>query len=175
MQTVFFDVDTQIDFVYPAGSLYVPGAERILSTVARLNHWAAGHGIPLVSTMDAHPENDPEFRVYPPHCVVGTVGQQKPAATLTGRQHFVLKQKFDCFTSPDLPPLLDSLRGDRFAVYGVVTEICVMHAAMGLVSRGARVELIEDAVMHLDGARRDESYAKFRAAGGRIVHSGDVL
>ena len=27
MKTVFFDIDTQIDFVFPAGALYVPGAE----------------------------------------------------------------------------------------------------------------------------------------------------
>ena len=40
MKTVFFDIDTQIDFVYPAGALYVPGAERILATVAELNRRA---------------------------------------------------------------------------------------------------------------------------------------
>ena len=37
MRTVFFDVDTQIDFVYPAGALYVPGAESIVPLIARLN------------------------------------------------------------------------------------------------------------------------------------------
>jgi len=26
MKTVYFDIDTQIDFLFPAGSLYVPGA-----------------------------------------------------------------------------------------------------------------------------------------------------
>ena len=30
MKSVFFDVDTQIDFLYPAGALYVPGAESIV-------------------------------------------------------------------------------------------------------------------------------------------------
>ena len=34
MTTVFFDIDTQIDFMYPAGALYVPGAERIVPVVA---------------------------------------------------------------------------------------------------------------------------------------------
>jgi hypothetical protein len=29
MKTVFFDVDTQIDFLYPAGALYVPGGETV--------------------------------------------------------------------------------------------------------------------------------------------------
>ena len=31
MKTVFMDVDTQLDFLYPAGALYVPGAERLIS------------------------------------------------------------------------------------------------------------------------------------------------
>ncbi len=50
MKTVFFDVDTQIDFMFPAGALYVPGAETILGTVAKLNHHAARHRIPVIST-----------------------------------------------------------------------------------------------------------------------------
>ena len=41
MTTVFFDVDTQNDFVLPAGALYVPGAERIILVAGRLNQFAA--------------------------------------------------------------------------------------------------------------------------------------
>src|SRR5438874_11918549 len=86
MKTVFFDVDTQIDFLYPAGALYVPVAETIVDRIAALNRYAASHVIPVVSTADAHTENDPEFRDWPPHCVAGTAGQQKPAATLLGKR-----------------------------------------------------------------------------------------
>src|SRR5579863_3798886 len=82
VKTVFFDIDTQIDFMFPAGALYVAGAETIVDRVAGLNRYAAANGIPLISTMDAHSENDPEFEIYPHHCVAGTVGQQKSAATL---------------------------------------------------------------------------------------------
>ena len=78
MKTVFFDIDTQIDFVYPAGALYVPGAEHILPVIGELNRRAPL----LISTMDAHSEDDPEFQIYPHHCVVGTTGQHKPAITL---------------------------------------------------------------------------------------------
>ena len=46
MKTVFFDIDTQIDFMYPAGALYVPGAERIVPAIAQLNRHAAGRGFP---------------------------------------------------------------------------------------------------------------------------------
>ena len=82
MKTVFFDIDSQLDFLYPAGALYVPNAERIVPAIARLNRFAAAHGIPVVSTTDAHAENDPEFSVWPPHCVAGTWGQRKAQATL---------------------------------------------------------------------------------------------
>ena len=37
MTTVYMDVDTQLDFLCPAGALYVPGAETIVETVAALN------------------------------------------------------------------------------------------------------------------------------------------
>jgi len=62
VKTVFFDVDTQIDFLYPSGALYAPGAEMIVDRVAKLNCYAAAHGITVISSMDAHSENDPEFK-----------------------------------------------------------------------------------------------------------------
>ena len=83
---VFFDIDTQIDFLYPAGALYVPGAEKIVDRVAELNRLAAARGIPVISTADAHSEDDPEFRNWPPHCVVETAGQHKPASTFSGER-----------------------------------------------------------------------------------------
>jgi nicotinamidase/pyrazinamidase len=54
MKTVYFDIDTQLDFVMPAGSLYAPGAERIIDTIGALNRHAAQTGALLISTMDAH-------------------------------------------------------------------------------------------------------------------------
>src|ERR1051325_9793024 len=104
MKTVFVDIDTQLDFLYPAGALYVPGAERIVPTVARLNRYAAAHGIPVISTTDAHYENDAEFRTWPPHCVAGTWGQHKPESTVLpkdNRQIIVEKQTVDAFESPN--------------------------------------------------------------------------
>jgi nicotinamidase/pyrazinamidase len=183
MKTVFFDVDTQIDFVYPAGALYVPGAERIVAAVAELNRRA-----PLViSTMDAHSEDDPEFQIYPHHCVVGTVGQQKPSVTLlekravipasvNGAQQLILeKQKLDCFSNPWVAPLLAELGAERYVVYGVVTEICVRYAAFGLLKTGKRVEIVTDAVKALDDGAAGRMFAVFAAAGGGLTTVGAVL
>jgi len=182
MKTVFFDIDTQIDFLYPAGALYVPGAERIIPAIAELNRRA-----PLViSTMCSHAEDDPEFKIYPHHCVAGTVGQQKPAATLRekratipasadGVQQLILeKQELNCFSNPNLEPLLEELKADRYVVYGVVTEICVRFAAFGLLKTGKRVELVTDAVKALDEQAAAKMFSEFTAAGGRLITSSEL-
>lgn len=192
MKTVFFDVDTQIDFVFPAGALYVPGAEGILGPVSGLNRYAAAHGISVVSTMDAHSENDPEFKSWPPHCVAGTTGQQKPAGTLldervvipnrqvsislnNARQFLLEKQALDCFTNVNLPALLGALAADRYVVYGVVTEICVRYAAFGLLNTGKRVELVTDAVRGLSDAGSSRMLKEFTAAGGALTAASQVM
>lgn len=186
MKTVFFDVDTQLDFMYPAGALYVSGAEKIVAQIAALNHFAESQGIPLVSTMDAHTENDPEFQAWPPHCVAGCIGQHKPEATLLnrrvvlpntpsevtiegGQQILLEKQTFDCFTNVNLARLLDRLGAERYVVYGVVTEICVKLAARGLLKTGKRVELVTDAVRSLSDTAAAAMTDSFLAAGGVLT------
>jgi nicotinamidase/pyrazinamidase len=136
--------------------------------------------------MDAHSENDPEFRAWPPHCVAGCIGQHKPEATLltrrvvvpnlpndvaieSGQQILLEKQTFDCFTNVNLPPLLEQLGAERYLVYGVVTEICVKFAAWGLLKTGKRVELVTDAVRSLNDGAAAEMTASFLAAGGLLT------
>ncbi len=174
MKTVFFDVDTQIDFMYPTGALYVPGAERILPLIAELNRQAPV----VISTMCAHSEDDPEFATYGHHCVVGTVGQQKPPATLLNdpaRQIIIEKQQLDCFSSPQLAPTLERLDADRYVVYGVVTEICVQFAAFGLIKTGKRVDIVENAVRSLDEGKARVMFEQFTAAGGRLIAAAEAL
>src|SRR5208337_61738 len=78
----FLDVDTQVDFMLPSGSLYVPHAEEIIPNLAKLMSWAQAHGIPVISSADTHTPDDPEFALWPPHCVAGTPGQRRIAETL---------------------------------------------------------------------------------------------
>ncbi|HUP04729.1 MAG TPA: isochorismatase family cysteine hydrolase [Bryobacteraceae bacterium] len=186
MRTVFFDVDTQIDFLYPAGALYVPGAERIAPAVSRLNHFAAARGIPLISSMDAHAENDPEFSVWPPHCIAGTLGQRKPEATLVegrvtipnvecalpleaGRQFILEKQTVNAFECRNIHKLLDALQAERYVVYGVVTEVCVLHAVRGLLQTGKPVTVVTDAIETLDAANSTQALAEMQASGASLA------
>ena len=185
MKTVFFDVDTQLDFLYPAGALAVPGAEAIVKPLSALTSFAAANHIQIVSTADAHTEDDPEFKTWKPHCVVGTTGQQKAAGTLLPQrlvvttapgahltdapQIIVEKQMLDCFSNPNLRPLLQLLKADHYVVYGVVTEYCVRCAAFGLLETAAQVELVTDAIKSLNAADQREMMEGFRAQGGRLT------
>lgn len=191
MRTVFVDVDTQLDFALPAGALYVPGAERILPHVTKLNRWAEAHGIPVISTTDAHGENDAEFKTWPAHCVLGTLGQRKPESTLLAKryvlpsqvsafdvegvqQFIVQKQVLDCFSNENLQHLLTNLQAERYVVYGVVTEYCVRCAALGLLKTGAQVEVVTDAIETLkkeDGVR---TLTEIRAAGGKCATVAEI-
>jgi len=176
----FFDIDTQIDFLFPAGALYTPGAELLIPAISRLNHYASENGIPLISSMCAHPEDADEFREWPPHCVIGTIGQMKPAATLVAdrsRQIIVQKNELDLFSNPDVVPMLDRMGIDDCYVYGVFTEYCVRCAVLGLLKTGRRVTLISDAAMRVNAAEGSRALGEFSGAGGaryRSITASDI-
>jgi nicotinamidase/pyrazinamidase len=191
---LFWDVDTQFDFMHPAGKLYVPGAETIIPNLRRLTAFGAQHGIPIVASTDAHLKTDPEFSQYPPHCLVGTSGQKKVKGTLFP-QHYIIpnrkidlprdlacyleiileKQTVDVFTNPNTDSLLKLLGHREIILYGVVTEICVDRAARGLIKRGYCVHVVEDATRHLDSRRGYATIQHVRRHGGRLLTTSEVL
>ncbi len=188
MKTVFFDVDTQLDFLYPGGALYVPGAEEILPALAQLTQFALAKKIQIISTADAHVEDDVEFEVWKPHCVAGTLGQHKAAETklansvvlgtgtgASAAQIIVEKQKLDAFSNPNLRPLLASVGADGFVLYGVVTELCVRCAAVGLLQTGARVELVADAIKSLSSNDERAFVEQFQAQGGVLTTVSKII
>lgn len=191
MKTVFVDVDTQFDFLYPAGALYVRGAEHVVPRIAELNRYAASHGMPVLSTVDAHAEDDAEFRDWPPHCIAGTLGQHKAECTLldgrivvpnrtgvvsiSGARQIVLeKQSTDAFTTVTIADVLEQLAADRYVVYGVVTEVCVLTAARGLLKTGKPVTVIADAVKELDSRSSAAALDEIRGAGGNVVGMAEL-
>jgi nicotinamidase/pyrazinamidase len=194
MKTIFVDVDTQLDFIFPAGALYAPGAENITETLRRLTYYASQSDIKIISTADAHSENDVEFKVWKPHCVAGTTGQLKLTATIVGKpyvlssregalelpaasraqQIVVEKQNVNCFTNPNLVPLLKTFEPSRFVVYGVVTEVCVLHAAEGLLNAGYDVDLVSDAIWPFAPNAADLAIKQLLARGARLTSTAEI-
>jgi len=191
---VLFDVDTQIDYVFPAGALYVPGAETVVPVAARLNRAAAAAGLLVISTVDAHLENDGEFTEYAAHCVRGATGQRKPEATcvtsapvtvgervapvppLRGvRQILLEKTTVDCFRNRNLTLLLNRLTLEHAVVFGAATEVAVRHTAMGLLARGCRVTVVRDGVCGVSAGMVRRALAEMERGGAELTDSAMVL
>jgi nicotinamidase/pyrazinamidase len=191
MSYIFVDVDTQIDFLYPTGALSVPGATRILPNLASLTRYALGQKIPIISTADAHLENDKEFKGYPAHCVKGCFGAARVPETLTPKptlwefgqpiagepagQWIIEKRTVDIFDVPAAADLLKSLNTEAFVVYGVVTEICVKHAVTGLLRLGKPVILITDAIHALEETKAHDAISEWHASGCRLATTGQII
>jgi len=192
--TVFWDEDTQIDFISPEGKLYVPGAEAIVPNLKILTLLAKEHGIPVLASTDAHRTDDSEMAVYPLHCLIGTAGQEKVEGTLLPKrivipnhlvqlptdfseydQIILQKQDVDVFTNPNIENLLSKLGSPQFVLYGVVTEICVAIAARGLLNLGYKVEVVEDAIRSFDAAKGAAALDEIQKMGGTLVATDQVV
>ncbi len=93
--TIVVDVDTQFDFVDPAGSLYVPGPGVAEAVQARLQA-AVQAGSPILGSVDSHAYDAWEFTdnggPFPAHCVKGTPGWLRVFPLLPPRTRFVPMQ-----------------------------------------------------------------------------------
>jgi nicotinamidase/pyrazinamidase len=193
---IFWEVDAQRDFLLPGGSLYVPGAEKLLPTLRRLTDAARQEKVFLVSHGCFHGPNDPEFRIFPPHCVKGTAGAELVPEALTEKvvrvpndaqaklpedlsqyqQILLEKQTLNIFESRHADALVRRLGSQaEFVVFGVVTEYCVSFAAKGLLERGRRVAVVQDAIESLKQEDGKKAIAELERLGARITTADQTL
>lgn len=195
---IFFDVDTQRDFMEPTGALYVPDAETIHSNIERLLRAAGDREVTTISSRCAHEPDDPEFEIFPPHCIDGLPGAERvfadlpslprreiavdaaadPQAQIRSATHYVVKKKvFDLFSNQWLEGLRrrGDFKGESCAVFGVATDYCVRACALGLAEAGARVLLVEDAICGVADETISRTIDELRGAGVEFTTTDEVL
>jgi nicotinamidase/pyrazinamidase len=195
---VFFDIDTQRDFMDSTGALYVPDAEAIRPNIERLLRAAGDRKVTTISSRCAHEPGDPEFEIFPPHCIDGEPGAERifaglpslpqleiavdaapdPLAKIQPATHYVVKKKvFDLFSNQWLEGMRrrGDFQGESCAVFGVATDYCVRACALGLAEAGARVLLVEDAVRGVAGDTISRTIDEMRAAGVEFTSTDEVL
>src|SRR5436309_5484141 len=193
---IFWEVDVQRDFMLPGGNLYVPGAEKLLPNIRRLTDAARQGKVFLVSHGCFHTPDDPEFKIFPPHCVKGTAGSELVPEALTDKvarvpndadaklpddlsqYHQILleKQTLNIFESRHADALVERLgRKAEFVVFGVVTEYCVSFAAKGLLQRGRRVAVVRDAIETLKPEDGQNTIAELERLGARLTTTAQAL
>jgi nicotinamidase/pyrazinamidase len=195
-KVIFWEVDTQRDFMLPGGKLYVPGAERLLSNIRRLTDAVRQDRVFLVSHGCYHVKDDPEFATFPPHCIKGTAGAEFVPEALTEKiatvpnhpgaalpqdlsqyqQILLEKQTLDIFASLHADELVKRLDpGTEFVVFGVVTEFCVRLAAKGLLDRGRRVSVVQDAIETLNLQDGQRTISELQASGAKFIATDQAL
>ncbi|MGH9754083.1 MAG: cysteine hydrolase family protein [Blastocatellia bacterium] len=195
---IFFDVDTQRDFMDSTGALYVPDAEAIRANIERLLLAAGDRKVTTISSRCAHEPDDPEFEIFPPHCIDGSPGAERVFADLPSlprrevavdaavdtqsglrpATHYVVKKKvFDLFSNQWLEGLRrkGDFKGESCVVFGVATDYCVRACALGLAEAGAHVLLVEDAIRGVAGETTSRTIDEMRAAGVEFTTTDEVL
>ncbi|MGH7865812.1 MAG: cysteine hydrolase family protein [Candidatus Binataceae bacterium] len=202
-RTLFYDVDTQRDFILPGGLLYIDGTERVIPALAALTRIARTHGIKIVASADCHTPDDPELQRnggrWPDHCMRGTSGQKKidetaarnamiienveladaqiDAALAHRGQILIHKQRFDVISgNRNAEKLLRRLLHsfEDVVIYGVYTEVCVDHAVQGLLKmRGPKLHVVVDAIAPI-GPDAPACIEAWRAAGVDLLTVQDL-
>ena len=192
MKALFVDIDTQIDFILPDGKLYVKDAEKLIPNFKKLMEIAKANRITVLSSVDAHDDDDPEFAHFPPHCIKGRRGWEKISETLNPEnthvenrpikidgasgapQIVVEKTEFSMFANPNIEEILKKIAPGKAFVYGVATDYCVKAAAMGLVERGYETYVVEDAIAGVSKEASEKAMVEMKAAGVKFVKTDEI-
>jgi nicotinamidase/pyrazinamidase len=182
-QTIFWDVDTQFDFMQPQGRLYVPGAEKIIDKVSHVRKFALENGFSIIADIDWHSRaneeisNSPDYKVtFPPHCMAGSAGGQRVGylgsvpircigtdkmsldklKKLVDKDQFhivIKKDSIDVFDNPNTDRLIELLKPKAVAVFGVALDFCVYYVLRGLARHSGIKLLLLKDVVRGLGAR----------------------
>jgi nicotinamidase/pyrazinamidase len=161
-QTIFWDVDTQFDFMQPTGKLYVPGAETIIDKVSEVRKFALDNGCSMIADIDWHSLDNEEIsqspdskQTFPPHCMAGEPGSERVGylgnvpieyveidkmsddslKKLVNKNQFhivIKKESIDAFDNPNTDRLLKLIKPKAVTVFGVALDFCVYYVLHGL-------------------------------------------
>jgi nicotinamidase/pyrazinamidase len=197
-RTLFYDVDTQRDFMLAGGALHVPGSEKILPALRQLTQTAQRRNIRRLCSVDRHFEGDRELSrnggPWPDHCMDGTPGQQKVSETAltnpwvipssriddrqldeavrSGRELVIEKQDVNVIAgNANSRSLLARLarQYEDIVVYGVYTDVCVDYAVEALLEQGKTPYVVVDAIHDIDPDKAAAARQRWSRRGVKTV------
>ena len=186
--TALVVVDVQNDFADPAGSLAVPGGDRLVPTINADVQRAATAGSVIVYTQDWHPESTPPFAkdggIGPVHCVGGTWGAEfHPDLQVVGRAIRKGQEGEDGYsgfrmrdsgTGEEIPTDLEAFLREAgvssVVVCGLATDFCVKETAIDAVRLGFGTTVAAGMIAAVDREPGDGDRAieAMRAAGAQL-------
>jgi len=170
-------VDMQKDFVNEDGKLYVgESVRKIIPNIQGTLAKAREKNVPVIYTQDWHAKDDPEFKVWPAHCVEETVGAEivqplKPAS----RDFIVRKKSYDPWFETELEELLRRLKTKTVVVTGAVSNICVLHAVAGATLRGYESVVPMDCIAALNDVDQEFAFHQIVSLYKGVLTTSELL
>jgi len=125
-------------------------ARNIIPHIQRLLERELEQGSEILYLCDHHTRNDPEFQMFPPHCIEGT--EEAELIPELSRYHgeIIPKRTFSSFYNTSLDKRLEAIKPEAIIVCGVTTHICVLQAVIDARNRGYEIEVPVDCVASFD-------------------------
>ena len=163
-------------FLEEGHPLYI-GAEsrRMIPNIQRLLERELAQGAKVFFICDHHDPDDLEFKMFPPHCIAGTVEAEVIPELAGYPGEIITKKRYSGFFGTQLEGKLNELKPDKLIVCGVLTNICVLHTTADARNRDYEVEVPVDCV-----ASPDEEAHRFalehmdKVLGAKLIKLGGV-
>src|SRR3981189_2643118 len=160
------------DFAHEGGALYCgPSMGQIIPVIQRELARARAAGEPVIYLTDNHLPDDAEFKVFPPHPIVGTKGAEIiPGVAREENDDVIPKRRYSGFFGTDLDITLREKDVDTLRLVGDCTNICVLYTAADARNLGYAVEVVRDGVTSFDEqAHRDALRELEKTLGAKVV------
>jgi len=140
-------IDMVRGFLEEGHPLYCGAKARdIIPNIQRLLEKELKQGAKVFYPCDHHKPDDPEFKLFPPHCIEGTPEAELIPELSQYHGEIISKRHFSAFYDTSLERKLKELNPEVIVICGVCTDICVMHTVADARNRGYEVEIPVDCV-----------------------------
>lgn len=173
MATAVIVVDMLRGFLEEGHPLYCGEAARaVIPNIKKLLTEEREKGSAIFFIADCHGPDDPEFDVFPPHCVMGTAEAEViPELYDFASSTTITKQRYSGFFETTLETTLKKIKPDKLIICGVCTDICVMHTVADARNRDYAVEVPVDCVASFDAeAHRWALKHMEKVLGAKLTH-----
>jgi len=167
--SVLVIVDMVNDFLKPGGALYCgDDSRRIIGPLVNLAEQFYLRGDPVIFVNDLHQDNDPEFKLFGPHCLPNTEGAERieefdfldsqPDLLIDGIEFpkTICKFSYSAWHGTTLHTLLKYRLGEcEVWLAGVCTGICILFTSFDMVRAGYEVKVPRYCVADFDPDRHE--------------------
>ena len=151
MDRVILVVDMVRGF-HDVGNLANPRVAKIIPHIENLLSKALTYGDNVIFLKDFHKSNDKEFKMFPPHCIRGTMETELVDELKKFEKYGLVinKTRYSGFYNTPLANVLNVHKPETVVVVGVCTDICVLHTVADLRNRDYTVVVPLDCVETYD-------------------------